>query len=428
MAAKIGAGGVSEAELAAELKGAAKLLAKIKATRRSEQPPHYLLPTEHDDLPGLEKLAAKLSRNTDDVIVCGTGGSSLGGQTLAQVAGWGLAGQAQLGGSRPRLHFADNLDADSLQMLISAVEFPRTQVLLISKSGNTTETIAQACVLIDAFVAEGLGKWVGAHFTAITEPGDPDTNQLRHLCARHDIKVLDHLPDLGGRYSVLSNVGLLPAALAGLDIAAVRAGAAEVLRDALTAPDPQQAAPALAAAIAVALARKGTTTNVMMAYSDRLERFTRWYVQLWSESLGKNGIGMTPLAARGPVDQHSQLQLFLGGPNDKLYTVVMTGTAGRGPWISAEMATRANAKYLVGHSIGDIVDAMQRATAEALARNGRPVRLLTIDSVDARSVGALVMHFMLETIIAASLLGVDPFDQPAVEESKQLARSHLAGL
>jgi glucose-6-phosphate isomerase len=182
----------------------------------------------------------------------------------------------------------------------------------------------------------------------------------------------------------------------------------------------------MGAALSVALAQSKPIT-VMLAYADRLERFTRWYVQLWAESLGKDGKGTTPLAALGPVDQHSQLQLFIAGPRDKLFTIVTTGVQGQGPRIDADLAKLAGEPDFAGKTIGDLVAAQGRATADTLAKNGRPVRTIHIDRLNERSLGELLMHFMLETIIAARLMGVDPFDQPAVEEGKVLAKKYLKG-
>jgi glucose-6-phosphate isomerase len=219
----------------------------------------------------------------------------------------------------------------------------------------------------------------------------------------------------------------LPALLAGLDVRQVRNGAAGVVRTLVESAAPADVPPAVGAALNVALAeRRGVRLSVLMAYGDRLERFTRWYVQLWAESLGKQGRGTTPLAALGPVDQHSQLQLFLDGPPDKLFTLIVTRAAGRGAALDPALAKTAGAGYLAGRGIGDLVDVMQRATADSLAEAGRPVRTLLIDSIDAVSLGALMMHFMLETVIAARLIGVDPFSQPAVEGGKILARRLLA--
>jgi glucose-6-phosphate isomerase len=188
---------------------------------------------------------------------------------------------------------------------------------------------------------------------------------------------------------------------------------------------PAEVPAAVGAALAVTLAA-GKPIAVLMAYADRLERFTRWYVQLWAESLGKDGKGTTPHGALGPVDQHSQLQLFIAGPRDKLFTVITVDAAGRGPRIAADLAQACGEPGFAGKTIGDLVAAQGRATAETLARNGCPVRTMHLDRLDEASLGELLMHFMLETIIAARLLGVDAFDQPAVEEGKVLAKQYLA--
>jgi glucose-6-phosphate isomerase len=236
--------------------------------------------------------------------------------------------------------------------------------------------------------------------------------------------VLDHDPGVGGRFSVLTNVGLLPASILGLDIAAVRAGAAAALAPVLEKRAPADVPSAVGAAVSVAA---GKPITVMMAYADRLERFTRWYVQLWAESLGKDGKGTTPLAALGPVDQHSQLQLFNAGPRDKLFTIVTAAATGRGPRIEADLAKLAGEPDFAGKTMGDLVAAQGRATAETLAKNGCPVRTMHLAKLDEKSLGELLMHFMLETIIAAHLIGVDAFDQPAVEEGKVLAKTYLTG-
>jgi glucose-6-phosphate isomerase len=163
-----------------------------------------------------------------------------------------------------------------------------------------------------------------------------------------------------------------------------------------------------------------------MPYLDRLERFAMWYRQLWAESLGKEGKGTTPIRALGPVDQHSQLQLYLDGPKDKLFTIVMGPAAGAGPRITARATgDDPELSYLKGRTIGDLVEAEQRATAETLIQNGRPTRIIRIGRVDEAVMGGLFMHFMLETMIAAHLMEIDAFDQPAVEQGKVLTRQYL---
>jgi glucose-6-phosphate isomerase len=238
--------------------------------------------------------------------------------------------------------------------------------------------------------------------------------------------MLEHDPGVGGRYSGLANVGLLPAAILGLDIAALRAGAATALAPVLARRPSTEVPAAIGAALNVAAAAQAKNITVLMAYADKLERFTRWYVQLWAESLGKDGKGTTPLGALGPVDQHSQLQLFIAGPRDKLFTVLTVASAGQGPRIEADLARRAGEPDFAGKTIGDLVAAQGRATAATLAKNGCPVRTLHLERLDETSLGALMMHFFLETIIAAHLIGVEAFDQPAVEEGKVLAKEYLA--
>jgi glucose-6-phosphate isomerase len=165
---------------------------------------------------------------------------------------------------------------------------------------------------------------------------------------------------------------------------------------------------------------------VMLPYSDRLSRFAAWYVQLWGESLGKKGEGMTPVAALGPVDQHSQLQLYLDGAPQHLITVLREACAGTGPRVSRDLAKIAHAEYLAGYAAGDLVAAQQKAIPEALMAARRPVRTIDLEHLDERALGALMMHFMLETILAGHLLGVDPFDQPAVESGKLITRRYLS--
>jgi glucose-6-phosphate isomerase len=164
-----------------------------------------------------------------------------------------------------------------------------------------------------------------------------------------------------------------------------------------------------------------------MPYVDRLGWFGFWFRQLWAESLGKQGHGTTPIRALGTVDQHSQLQLYLGGPRDKLYTLITAPSAGVGRVVGRAVIGDPALAYLADHSLGDLLDAEARATYETLARNRRPVRLIALERLDEEALGELFMHFMLETMLAAHLIGVDPFDQPAVEEGKVLARQYLAG-
>jgi len=423
---RIGPHGVAEKALNDALGRAEGALEVLRARHADGSLPLLWLPKTHDDLVPIRDTARRLAENATDVVLLGTGGSSLGGQTLAQLAGHAVPGVGALRAA-PRLHFMDNLDPETYGALLGKLPHTTTRFVAISKSGGTAETLMQTIAALTAVKAEGLETRIPDIFLGLTEPAKSGkTNGLRELLAAHHVPILDHHTGIGGRFSVLSNVGLLPAAMLDLDIAAVREGAGLALAPVLAKKPAAQVPAALGAALAVALAEsKGKSISVLMAYADRLERFTHWYVQLWAESLGKNGKGTTPVAALGPVDQHSQVQLFIGGPRDKLFTVVTVAGTGRGPRMDAELAKLAGEPAFGGKTIGDLVAAEGRATAETLVKNGCPVRTIHLPQLNEETLGELLMHFMLETIIAAHLLGVDAFDQPAVEEGKVLAKKYL---
>jgi len=394
-------------------------LKDLRARHADGSLPLLRLPQTGEDLAALEPVAEGFQENFDDVVLLGTGGSSLGGKTLCSLADCGFGPRP----GSPRLHFFDNVDPHTITVMLDSLALDRTGFLVVSKSGSTAETMTQFLICLAA-ARKALGKAAADNFTAITEPGD---NVLRRLATKFGMTVLDHDPGIGGRYSALSLVGLLPAMIAGLDPAAVRQGAADVLAPVLDGAAPDSVEPAIGAALSAGLAEEnGITTTVLMPYVDRLADFGLWFRQLWAESLGKNGKGTTPVDALGTVDQHSQLQLYLDGPRDKMFTVMMLDCAGSGPVVEPALASDGALGYLAGKTIGDLMDAEQRATAKTLVRNKRPTRIFRLASLAEKTMGALMMHFMLETIIAAHLLGVDPFDQPAVEEGKVLTREYLA--
>ena len=312
----------------------------------------------------------------------------------------------------------------------ASFDLAETRFVITSKSGGTPETLVQALAALAAVKEAGLESRMPEMFLGITEPAVAGkANGLRTLLAAHRIPILDHHPGIGGRYSAFTNVGLLPAMARGLDAGAVRAGAREVVAALMAAKSPRDLAPAVGAANAVGLAReRGIRAQVMMPYADRLGRLGHWFAQLWAESLGKNGQGTAPISCLGPVDHHSQLQLFMDGPREYLVSIVRAPTAGAGPRLSPALATAAGLDYLADRTAGDLVAAQSVAVPEALARAGRPVRTFDLAALDERSVGALMMHFVLETIFAARLLGVDPFDQPAVELAKVITRERVAAL
>jgi glucose-6-phosphate isomerase len=431
LASSIGEHGLTDAELASWLRKLAAPVVELQDSYRQRTLPLLRLAEETADLERAETAYAKLVAGARTLVFFGIGGSSLGGQALAQLGGWSIPGTAdETQKSRPRTRFYDNLDAHTLGAAIAAFDLATARFVVASKSGGTPETLVQALAALEAVKRMGLENRIPDLFLGITEPTSEGTsNGLRRLFEAHGIPLLDHHPGIGGRFSALTNVGLLPAMARGLDVRALRAGARSVVEAMLSAATPQDCGPALGAAVAVAMAReRGVRAQVMMPYSDRLNRFAHWFVQLWAESLGKKGQGTVALACLGPVDQHSQLQLFMDGPREHLITVVRAPTAGQGPRLSTDLARMAGLDYLGGKTAGDLIAAQAAAVPEALSRAGRPVRSFDLDRLDETSLGALMMHLMLETILAARLLGVDPFDQPAVELAKVITRERVAGL
>ncbi|HSH99677.1 MAG TPA: glucose-6-phosphate isomerase [Reyranella sp.] len=409
---RIGKGGLSRAVLESELDKARPALDKIRLWREDGTLPLLKLPARRDDLEMLRPHADRFAK-FEHVVVMGMGGSSLGGKALVALKDKGF-GPAP---GRPKLWFMDNVDPATYAELRTRLPLDRTGFIPISKSGGTPETLVQFFAVLEGTPA--------AHVIAITEAGD---NPLRRLATRLGCIVLDHDPKVGGRFSALSLVGMLPAMIAGVDCVAVREGAASVLDPVLAANDTRALAPAIGAALSVGLDReRGVNMTVLMPYVDRLETFAFWYRQIWAESLGKQGKGTTPIRALGTVDQHSQVQLYLGGPRDKLFTLLIEDTTGRGVLVSPEVTGGDKAlDYLSGHTMGDLLLAEADATAATLIKDGRPTRLIRTTTVDERVIGALMMHYMLETMFAAELWGIDAFDQPAVEDAKVLTRQYLS--
>jgi len=423
---RIGAQGLSSAALDERLRA---LAPKMTELREHLAAGGYRMLGVARDTEDIEVTRAALDRLFDGaktLVVFGTGGSSLGGQTLARLAGWCIPGDARpAAGTLPRVRFYDNLDPLSLRHGLNLLDPETTRFLVISKSGGTAETMMQVLSALDWMRGADMAEMMPRAFLGLSEPARAGAkNPLRTLFEALGIPLLDHDTEIGGRFSVFSNVGMIVALARGLDPRAIRAGGAQVLDELDRAPEDY--APAVGAATAVALAEdKGVRVNVMMPYADRLSHLARWYVQLWAESLGKDGKGTTPLAALGPVDQHSQLQLFMDGPPDHFITLIRPAHGRDDPPMPADLAEMAGADNLAGRRVSELVSAQQQAIGDALMQAGRPVRLIDVDNPDETTLGRLLMHMMVETILAGHLLGVDPFGQPGVELGKTLTREYL---
>lgn len=378
-------------------------------------------PATGPEINAINQAAARITGAFKNLIVLGTGGSSLGAQAAIAIARY-LPSHIQ--GTNTVIHTPDSLCPFEMDRLFAELDPVSTHVLAISKSGTTAETLAQllAC---RAWIEQAAGpKSLGDHFTFVTEPGP---RPLRTYAEKLGAPVLDHPTDVGGRFSVLTNVGMVPVAVSGLSAAKFRQGSDAAC--AAFTDSPETAAAVVGAALTQTLHdHAGVTQVLIMPYAEALRAFTRWHGQLWAESLGKDGLGTTPVRAVGPVDQHSQLQLFLDGPNDKFCTFVTIPSLGLGPRIDPDEARAYGLDYMAGRTIGDTVTCQSRATQETLRKKGRMVREFVIDSLSEENLGALFVSYMLETVITAHLMGVNAFDQPAVEEGKILTREYLAAL
>ncbi len=376
----------------------------------------------------LRRFADGVGQAFSDIVVLGIGGSALGAIALRSALRstvWNALSDEQRD-YYPRLHVLDNVDPGSMRSLLERLELGRTLFIVISKSGGTAETMAQYLVVRERLERE-LGTASSRHLVFIT---DPQKGALRRIAGADAIVSLDIPPNVGGRFSVLSPVGLLPAALIGINVDELLAGATDMMR-LCDSGDMEQSPAGLYATLQwLADDRLGLRGHVLMPYTDQLRDFSDWFVQLWAESLGKirasgESVGPTPIAAVGVTDQHSQVQLFMEGPRDKTVTFVAVGGYESDVAIPRLHGDIPELAYLGGHSLGKLLDVERRATAGALAQRGRPSMTLELEQVDAWHLGALIMLFEIATVVAGGLYGVNPLDQPGVELGKRFTYAML---
>ena len=373
------------------------------------------------------EFAARAKGRFDDVVVLGIGGSALGPialRTALRPNAWNmLSAEARAG--FPRLQVLDNVDPETIAALLGRIDLSRTLFVVTSKSGGTAETMSQFMIVDERLTAAGLPA--ADHLVFIT---DPVQGALRPLAQARGIPALDIPPNVGGRFSVLTPVGTLPAALIGIDITELLAGAAEMAERCATPELGKNPAGVYAVLQWLADTRHGKSINVLMPYSDPLRDFADWFVQLWAESLGKHtpdggSVGSTPLPALGATDQHSQVQLFIEGPKNKTVSFIAVSERSTDLTIPRSFGDVKELGYLGGHSLAELIGIEQKATAGALAKRGRPNLTIHVDRVDARHVGGLMMFFETATAFAGQLYGVDAFNQPGVELGKQFAYALL---
>ena len=365
-----------------------------------------------------------------DVVVLGIGGSALGPialRTALRAPQWNLLDDAAREGN-PRLHVLDNVDPANISALLARLDLRRSLFVVTSKSGGTAETMAQY-LIIRARLTEALGDAKAKERLVFVT--DPEKGALRAIARAENVTALDIPSNVGGRFSVLTPVGILPAALVGIDTADLLDGAADMRTRCASSVIGKNIAGAYAALQFIADQRHGRHIHVLMPYSDALRDMADWFVQLWAESLGKHrtkgdaGVGPTPLGALGATDQHSKVQLFMEGPPDKTVTFVSVDVGSVDVEIPRLHQNIPELAYLGGHRLSELLDIERRATAGALARRGRPNMTLAMDRVDGWHVGSLLMFLEMATAYAGQLYGVNAFDQPGVELGKQFTYAML---
>lgn len=376
----------------------------IHAMRGMGQLPFVHLPYDEELLKKVEEAAQKYKGKIQDIVVCGIGGSALGTSSLYA---------ALSPSSVPHLHVCDNIDPESFSQLLQKITLQKTLFVIISKSGGTTETMAQ-------FLA--LQKLKGKKNLFIIT--DPEKGALRNYAKEHKIDSLEVPPGVGGRYSVFSAVGLFPLALAGVDIGELLLGASQVDKRCLNDHIWTNPAAMLAQLLYLSLKEKQKSELAFMPYSDSLYPIGGWFAQLWDESLGKRyslkgeeiQTGQTVVACRGATDQHSQLQLFMEGPEDKVILFLVLEKWRKDLELGNGIG---EASFLSNRKMGELMHTEWLATEKALTENKRSNLTLFIPEITAHSLGQLYHLLMLTTVYMGGLLNVNPFDQPGVELGKK---------
>ena len=376
----------------------------------------FLNTPTNDELIKIENLAKEYEGKVNDVIVLGIGGSALGLKCLERAL---MKPYYQLDNPEKRLFVLDNVDPEQINSVFNLVDWDKTLVIIISKSGRTLETGSQFFLVKQKLESLYSKEWK-EHVVIIT---DEKNGSLRELVNKENISSLTIPPKLGGRFSVLSSVGLFPASVLGIDIHNVCKGAADFGKSCLLSDFEKNPALKWAGLNHLFVEKRNMSISVIMSYSYRLELLSDWYLQLWGESLGKEGKGSTPVKAVGTTDQHSQLQLYMQGPNDKLFTFIGLDKYFEGETIDS---VSEGFEYIKGKTMSDVMIAEREATARALGEAGKPSVLLELSSDNlAYSLGESFMMFESATALTGAMWDINPFDQPGVERGKVLAKEIL---
>ena len=355
-----------------------------------ETPPYE----NQKELKTLQEAASHIRDNFEHLVIVGMGGSILNPAAVLELE------------SSMSITCLDTIDPEYVSKLANQLDLSKTCFLFISKSGNTIEVIA----LLDFWIQKLKKSGIDCSKNFIFILGENPESKIRKMASEIGSTILKHDSELGGRYSSFTNICTLPLMIQGRDVDDFYNGANEVLKDFKNRGIESEVVKG--GMFLADMHNSGKNIVVAMSYAQKLSPFLEWQKQIIGESLGKDGIGITPVSFKGPLDQHSQIQLYLDGPEDKFYTMIHANNM-------------QHLHTLEGHTLHSIITAEYNATAKALIDNKLPIRTIALEKLDLRSLGALMMHTMVETIIAGYLLGINPFDQSAVEEVKRNIRTFL---
>lgn len=420
---RVGTAGMPRNGMPALVAGLGRVKAALMGQWRSGAAGFFSVPDRKEDLAMTERLSADAAKRFTTLIVIGIGGSDLGARAI-------LRALAPAGKGMEVRFIGANTDPEEIGALLAAVDLKKCALNVISKSGDTIEPMSTFMLLRERLIKKVGAKSHARHVIATT---DAQQGTLREIARRESYRTLPAPRDIGGRFSALTAVGSFPAACAGVPVRRLLAGAADV-RARFAAEAASESAPLIFAGLHHdAYLRRGQRVTVLMPYADGLKELGAWFRQLWAESLGKArdrrgrvvNHGMTPVAALGATDQHSQLQLYNEGPADKIVTFVEVGKFRKDFYVPNPYKDIEGTACMAGRSFEEIIHAERAATAQALASHGRPSGTIRIPAIAPESVGGLLFFFMLATAAEAELLDIDAYDQPGVEEGKRMMYSLL---
>lgn len=365
------------------------------------------------------EITEKFMIGKDNFMVFGTGGSNLGAKALVNI----LQGE-----EKNKITFYDNIDPIGFENSIKKQNLDNIGLIFISKSGSTPETLSQLATLIEIFEQSNSLDLFYSNILIITE--DKNT-PLNKFAKDNKCLYLEHEENIGGRYSIFSNVGIVPAIIAGIDVKNFYAGGLLVtkfLEDSLNTNEFSESTWLfkLAHYFKYINISNKITNSIIMTYSDALFNFGKWYLQLWAESIGKENKGITAIHAVGTTDQHSQLQLYLDGPKDKFFTFITTDHSHQGLKLHSKTMQKYNINYLVDKTMGDLMFAEQRATIDTFKNNNFMFREIKLPKINEFFLGQLMAFSIIETVATCNYLNINPFNQPAVEQGKILTREYLS--